>query len=619
MKHVFLFCALVFCTYSYAFQTVLTSSIYVNEETGPSYTPGLTDIPMTIKRVQFINRVTSCPEMETALTAAEYIFSAAMNAENLDLVPIVAEVIYGDYLDFWDPDELCQVSVTYTDTIIRNSYYNNIGKYEYNDLPTLIPMTMYNQCKGTSSGPTIQIKLNPYIPYHYDISNVPLDKCDAITVFLRALVMGCGVHSTLTLNPVQFGITNNGQTYINAFDSNIQNDLGVTFGDVACGNVTAEDFLGSQIIKAIGCKSKEAYDTVHIKLFNDWEWGVDMLGPLTPRTLNTISADAYTDSERESDFHDLLGAELGYGMEQRTVSHYTMALLRGLGWEKTIPVGYNDYIDNSTLQCNERILRPNQTYSVWLSGNLSLSDLVCELASVDSSYAVGSCFNNSFSYQSIPNNIQWKRNPITKNIVGNFQCKATALIDDRYIEKEKKCAIEIPFRPNKPIVQKSESASNGFLTLDLKAFANGSDTYTITYTGVTNGDTHTITVTANALDTILSNIPANQLYNLSIYGTNNEGNSDTYNFTFGTTALPVLKLSVSVRGTNLIYNLYSTEATSQPHIVINSVKITTTQGEVVMTSQAGMGEPIDISSLARGNYIFAVVANGTTYSKIFIK
>ena len=121
------------------------------------------------------------------------------------------------------------------------------------------------------------------------------------------------------------------------------------------------------------------------------------------------------------------------------------------------------------------------------------------------------------------------------------------------------------------------------------------------------------------LDTILSNIPANQLYNLSIYGTNNEGNSDTYNFTFGTTALPVLKLSVSVRGTNLIYNLYSTEATSQPHIVINSVKITTTQGEVVMTSQAGMGEPIDISSLARGNYIFAVVANGTTYSKIFIK
>ena len=71
---------------------------------------------------------------------------------------------------------------------------------------------------------------------------------------------------------------------------------------------------------------------------------------------------------------------------------------------------------------------------------------------------------------------------------------------------DKTFAIEIPFRPNRPLVQKLESATNGFITLDLKAFADGSETYTIAYTGLASGDTHTFTVTANALDTILNNI-----------------------------------------------------------------------------------------------------------------
>lgn len=59
-------------------------------------------------------------------------------------------------------------------------------------------------------------------------------------------------------------------------------------------------------------------------------------------------------------------------------------------------------------------------------------------------------------------------------------------MDNGYVEKEKVCAIEIPYRPNRLLVQRSESTTNGFKTLDLKAFANGSETYTITYTGVTS-------------------------------------------------------------------------------------------------------------------------------------
>lgn len=49
------------------------------------------------------------------------------------------------------------------------------------------------------------------------------------------------------------------------------------------------------------------------------------------------------------------------------------------------------------------------------------------------------------------------------------------------------------------------------------------------------------------------------------------------------------------------------------------MQITNVQGEVKLTSQAGSGEPINVSSLARGTYILTVVADGTTYSRTFVK
>ena len=617
MKNVCLFCVLFFCTYSFAFQTVLTSSIYVSEDANLNYASTITNIPTTQRRVKLINKLTTNPEIAIALTSAELIFSAAMSNEHIDLVPIVAEVINGNASEF-DIDEVCKVSVLYTDTIVRNSYYKNMSDYKYNYIPTLIPKTMYNQCKGMSSQPTIQIKLNPAISYHYDLSPVPSDKCDAITIFLRALAIGCGIHSTLRLNPVEFGIINDGVTYINAFDSKIFNDLGNTYSGVACGYITATDFLENRQIYATGYSSSGTQ--IDIPLFNDWENGVEYGRPLTYKTLNTVSPWCYTDEEVENNFYDLLDAYLWYGAEQRTVSSYTMALLRGLGWEKTIPVGFEDeyYIDDATLCCSSTTLLPNQIYSVWLSENVDLNYLMCTIESVDSSYVIGSCTPNSFSYSTIPDNIQWQRNPITKNIVGQLKCKAGVLMNGTYVEKDKICEIEIPFRPNRPLVQKSENTTNGVIALDLKAFANGSDTYTITYTGVTNGDSYAITITTNSLDTIL-NIPANQLYNLSIYGTNSEGNSDTYNFTFGYSARPALNMTVAVTRTILIYDLSSNGTVDISNVVINSVKITDTQGVIVMSPQAMSGEPIDISSLTRGTYILTVVADDTSYSRTFIK
>ena len=620
MKNVFLFCALVFCTYTYAFQTVLTSSIYLSEETGSYSNPSVTTVPITTRRVRFINRITSNPEVQTALTIAESIFSEAMNSEYLEFAPIIAEVIYGENSEL-DFGEVCKVAVLYTDTIIHTAYYNSIRQYYYTDYPALIPKVMHNLGHSTvSSSPVIQIKLNPNIAYHFDNSPVPYDKCDAITIFLRALAIGCGIHSTFDPENLQFGITNEGNTYISAFDSKIYNDMGVTYSDVVSGNTSAMEFLRNRSIFATGYRSIFTHDDIAIQLFNDWEENFNSSISISSKTLNTINCSTYTDEEYDSGFYDLLDADLGYGIEQRTVSPYTMALLRSLGWEKTIPVGDDYAIDNSTLYCSANVLRPNQTYSLWSTdNNMFIDDVVCQLDGVDSIYSIGTSSENSFCYQSIPENIQWKRNPATKNIVGQIRCKAYKLIDSRLLEYDKECPIEVPYRPNRPIVQKSESANNGSFRLHLKAFANGSETYTITYTGITYGDTHTFTVSANALDTILDNIAANQLYDMSIYGTNSEGNSEMYNFTFGTSVRPQLNLAVVLMGTSLIYDLSDNGTIDISNVTIDLVQITNVRGIVKLTSQAGSGEPINVSSLARGTYILTVVADGTTYSRTFVK
>lgn len=622
MKNVFLLILIIYSIPTFALQTTLTSSIYANEDLSNYYvSQNITNIPTTIRRVRFINRIDTFPEIEEALVSAEYIFSHAMYSENIDLVPISAEVLLGNAEDF-DYEEVCKVSVLYTDNMIQNPYYNKFSMYSNNNIPVLIPQTIYNQCSGSSQGSSMQIILNPNVSYHYAKSLAPSDKYDAITIFLRALAIGCGIQSTLEPTSVQFGKTQAGQTYISAFDTKIYNDLNATYYDVVQGNVSAANFLGNRTIFAYADWDRFDLDEQPITLFNDWEYGV--LGfNVTKNTLNTISPFGYTEEEVEDGFFDVLDTYLNYGMSQREVTPYTMALLRSIGWTRTTPVGLgNDYSElySSELCCSNTTLRPNQNYNVWLTNNMDMSNIVCKLQGKDSLYSVGSSNGwSTFSYNSIPENVQWKRNPVTKNIVGQIQAKACAYIDNNILEIDKFLDIEIPYKPNKPLIHKIEETTNGSISLDLKAFANGSNAYTITYTGVTYNDTHTFTTTANTLDTILHNIPANQLYNLSIYGTNNEGNSDSYNLTFGFSAHPILNMTISINGNILKYDLSNNGTIDVSEVVISSVLVTDQMGGIKLTSSAHSCEPINISSLSRGIYILTVIADGNTYSRLFIK
>ncbi len=621
MKQLYFFMIVLFCMPVSAIETVLTSSIHIAEvaNSNMSHTP--IDIPTTIpRRVQFKNRVNTYPELDIALTAAEYIFSKEMKNMHIDLVTMNVEVVLG-YADEFNLDEVCKVSVYYVDSLTHNINYTYFNSYESNidDIPILVPKSIANQSRGIPlEGACMQIKLNPNIPYHFETSAVPEDKYDAITILLRALVIGCGIQSSLEPDMLQFGIYHNGQMYMNAFDTHIYNDLGQRYSSVVNNFTSIYNFLAGRSVYAEGGGSYGDPMINPIYLYNDWEVYSNESN-VTSSTLNTINPLIYTEEENTENFYDLLDPFFNTGTEQRTITKYSKALLCGLGWIYNIPVGL-DYnytnVDNCVLCCSNTILYQDQSYHVWPSTNASLSNIVCELESSDSTYVIAE--GNNFSFHSIPSNVQWKRNPITKNIIGKIRATAY-LYDGNIIEREKILNIEIPYQPNKPIIQKSENTTDGNLTLNINGLANGSNMYTITYTGVTYGDTHTFTTSTDILDTTLTNIPGNQLYNLSVYGTNAEGNSDTYNATFGFSTRPVLNMTVSVLGNILKYDLSNNGTIDLSDVVISSVQIVDRSGVVWLSPTACSGDPINISSLNRGFYILKVVADDRLYSRLFIK
>lgn len=623
MKKIYILLFLMCSTPVFALKDTITSRIYANPSVGENL-PLPSTIPHNLRRVRIINRIDSMPELATAIAAAEYIFTDAMQQECIDLVDVDAEVLLGDNSMFIG-DELCKVAIEYTDTLFFSNQYHDFS-YLSSPYPIrlLFPMAMTNQTRGYTAGTGMHIYLNPSFPYHFDKSQAPEDKYDMITILLRALAIGCGIQSSLNPDNLDFGKSIGNQTYITAFDTQIYNDSSYTFADVAEGDVTAANFLANHSIFANGYG--QGIDS--IKLFNDWESGINGATNVSGLTLNSIDYNTYTNDELDSGFYDLLDADLRQGVSLRTVTPYTMGLLRKLGWMRTVATGPEDPLNdlyNSSLQCSNTILSPNTSYTLSMSGIAGMNDPVCKLYTKDSSYVIGNMqdYGNyaTFSYSSIPQTLQWQRDPISKNIIGQFQAIADLYIYNQSFTQRKTFDIQIPFPPNKPIIQKSEITDNGNIQLHLNAFANGSDTYTVTYTGLTYSDVHTFTISANALDTLLANIPGNQLYNISIYGTNNQGNGNSYNFTFGFSAHPLLNMTIVFNSNYVTYNFNSNgNPIDLSDVTISSVTISdASTGYVWLTSNAGPCEEISISSLPRGRYIISVVANGDTYSRMFLK
>lgn len=618
-KLTFFILMLCCCIFTNAETFTITSSIWANE-IGEGSGTSIPSIPTCVHRVHIASYVDSVLGLPTALSSASAYFSQAMEDEHIDFVDLYAELYMGSNEMFVN-NEICRVSVNYSDHITNTSGFPSFS-FINSALPLVYPIAMVNQAAGSSNNVALKIYLNPNYSYYCGSDNAPEGTIDMVTVLMRALAMGCGIQSSLNPETMQMGIVRGGITCVTPFDSQIYNDAGYSFSDVISGNISIANFLINHSIYIDGYDWFYGSGYKKIQLYNEWETG--NVTQLSSNTFNTIDSGTYTDDEYNNDFYDLLDYNLIDNVTIREITHYTMYILRKLGWFKSIATGYDDPFEDlhsCTLQCSSQTLLANQSYSVSLSSwMVDLSDVECKLFSVDSAYVIGNVQANSvFSYTSIPQNIQWMRNPETKHIIGEIQGEASMSVSGENDSQQKKCYVEIPYKPNRPIVQRTESEDNGTLHLHLKSFANGSNTYTVSYTGVTNNDTHSFTVAADALDTVIANIPATQLYNATIYGTNNEGNSDQYNFTFGFSAHPTLTLRLVATRTYLIYDLSDNGLIDISDVVISSVKITDIAGNTMLVSSAGSGDVISISSLPRGRYILTVVADGNTYSRMFIK
>ncbi len=618
MKRVqlFLICIIFNCVPIFALRTTLRTSIRTSSNAATNAAQCINPLPTTTRKVHFSNHVNTMPELETALTAAEYIFSKAMKDNNVNLVLVEADVIMGQSQDFPTSEELCKVDIVYTDTLDYNSNYPHIEDMVGQYFPTLYPMALSNQSRGKNHGKGMTITLNPNITLHCDTTEVPYDEYDAITLFLRALAMGSGIQSTFNKDSMSFGLTIGGQKYINAFDAKIHNDAGYWYESVLWGSTSVYNFLHNHATLASGY-------TDDIYLYNEAENGGTTF---TNNTLNTIDIANYTTSEYNNGFIDLLEANFPPGVAIREITPYTLSLLKKLGWEYDFYTALDPTpqtaLENSDLMCSGYVLGPNTYYNVYMSENSVMFDnLVCELTSMsDATYNIGTynSFIRQFSYSSIPSNIQWKRNPVSKNIIGQLKTSAYVYVNGNPHYQDKICDIEIPCVPNMPIVSYSENTTGDTIHLHFTAFANGSSTYTVTYTGLTNADVHTFYVNSSAIDTII-HVPGTQLYDMAIYGTNYMGSGNTYTYTFGSSAIPPLILATSVIGNTLTYDLSNHGYIDITDVVISSVNIKDVMGNNLISSNAGNGEAIDISSLTRGYYILCVVADGRLYTKQFYK
>lgn len=611
----------------FADDITLRTSIYSSSDGGniPA-TQHIPYVPTGIKRVHLKTNIETDAGLKLAMKYAEDLFSQQMAEMYIDLVTINAYVRFGEIGNFED-DELCQVEVKYTDTLGYNPKYMNIGQTFGVSLPRILPRALSNQSRGISNDTCMIIWLNPSIPLYCDTAALPDNSqlYDATTILMRALAIGCGIQSSYDPYRIpHYGILYNDELYLSAFDTRIHNNVVTGYSyfrieDVVTEEITDTFFLEEHKIYADGYGSS-------VQLYNDWENGFSSYIPLTSFTYNTIDFENYTMEERLNGYNDLLETTLQPGREIREISSYTKELLRGLGWLYTDAVGFNnpyDYFYNCSLSCSGTILNPQTSYTAQInSNNVNMDNLRCELNTQDGSCLVGRVNNNehTFIFDTLPRNVQWERDIMTKNIVGHMKATAWILGNNGIMQQEKTCDIQIPYRPNSPIVSKTESTNNDAIQLNLSAFADGSDTYTITYTGANDLTSHTFTVSAYALDTVINSIPSTQMYSMTIYGTNTKGNSDTCRFSFGQSANPPLYMTTSLIGSTLTYDFSRGGTIDISWVTVSSVQITNTMGITVLNpGLVQPGNPINISSLPRGYYLLWVVANGRTYSKRFGK
>lgn len=565
--------------------------------------------------IQIINKTGTEGELVNAIQYAEVIFYNEMEKHLIDVAYLNAELQWGLSNDF-ESNELCKLDVVYDTEASYHKYHPHIVPYGVDNV--LYPLALSLQSKGgtTENVLCMTIILNPDVSFYYGTDAKPgIDEYDMVTVLLRALTTGCGFQTTLNPTLLTIGQQIGNSTYINSLDVHIRNNNGNSIQDVRAGDITLKNFLCE---KQVGIGD--------ILLYNDWENG-DWLD-MSFRTLNFVSENIYTQAERDSNFIDLMDPYLPVGVAIHELTKYTLPVLQKIGWLFDVAVGEGNPAEENLYHSSitgSHILLPNIDYTFSISNHsVNVNSFRCELFTEDSIFVLATSSNFAFlpvHYNSLPKDQKWKRNPLTKNIIGRVVCNASVYNGLNIVKQSKTYAIEIPYVPDVPNVKKEETIVDDMIQLKLQAFANGSNKYIVQYKGYHDMIPYTDTIESETLIKEYNNIPANQTYRMQIKGVNSTGEGETFSMFLGVSEDVQLKMRTTCTGSTLWYSFYygNDEVTD---IDVAMVDIISRDGGFWTISSAKPRDIINLSVLpgGRGVYVIRVtLQDGRQFSDTFMK
>lgn len=325
---------------------------------------------------------------------------------------------------------------------------------------------------------------------------------------------------------------------------------------------------------------------------------------------------------------DLMTPILDCGTVIRKVTPITKSILENLGWKIDLNLsGYRYNIVNSD-DSELNNLYPNTNYTIKTNipsyidwGNINYFGLYLvksdgDFYTLNSDNAkIGKLFIN---YSTLPNN-EWQRDPETGSVIGYIRFSAYNDAQQTYYHAFKR--VLLAYAPSSAQINVLKiNATSSSMDAKIDYLSQGATNYRINYT--ISGDPAQYYIdkpNKEDVSYVLRSLNPNRKHSIYLTASNINGSVNSQTVTIGEDPASAMALIVTKVGTTLKYQ-FKLGSEYVTNLVINSVGIYDTNGNLRMTVNAGINQTFSIANLTTGYYVLKVdVANSAVFSKMFMK
>lgn len=555
--------------------------------------------------------------------------AAALLAEAIsDDFPLTIQIKFGEPSEFNSYIGTADLLAITTTNFVWNNFENRnpdttSPDRNRNGMSMLIPQSIANREYLSDTDPTTPdmiIKLNPSSDIDFYYGNEPDGisdtQYDLVTVILREMVTGCGFTSSLKISrdPITQVTTlsikdraSNNIEYPYLFDNYVYNNMGVCLSDIENSTNSIFSFLNGNNITF-------ANNT----LFNEL-----LFATISDMSLSTLNRTFPQDGTV-----DLMTPILDCGTVIRKVTPITKSILENLGWKIDLNLsGYRYNIVNSD-DSELNNLYPNTNYTIKTNipsyidwGNINYFGLYLvksdgDFYTLNSDNAkIGKLFIN---YSTLPNN-EWQRDPETGSVIGYIRFSAYNDAQQTYYHAFKR--VLLAYAPSSAQINVLKiNATSSSMDAKIDYLSQGATNYRINYT-ISGDPTQYYIDKPNKEDVscVLRSLNPNRKHSIYLTASNVNGSINSQTVTIGEDPASAMALIVTKVGTTLKYQ-FKLGSEYVTNLVINSVGIYDTNGNLRMTVNAGINQTFSIANLTTGYYVLKVdVANSAVFSKMFMK